>query len=477
MQRTVRLQRAVQNSTRYSRIGYATRRPTMDLYQWRDTPLFSRFGGMIDKSTGRQVYFGDTMYRTLSTATRFTADKSQRSATGAIWAIIGLNTLVFGAWQYAKATQDAGLVQKLQENFTISLQGWRQGRVWTALTSAFSHNWLPHFFFNMFAFYSFGSALAFIPGIGAAHIVPLCVGSALVGSASFLYDAYQRSPPQKQGGRMSSYMPVETYRSGLGASGMVMGVGATAACLMPFLPTNIMFIPIAIPLWATTLLFVGVDTYFLHSNSPVGHSAHLGGAIFGAMYYFAYLRRFGGAIWVADMENEKACVKMIETGQDCSSSKLWSPRGISKNPERLRTFLLTSLIFCHMHFSHELSHGLTALFTTSVSRSCARALSLKLRGLHTSTISFLPTQLNQGWHNDTTPAVSPHQSYIITTSTAVRTLTTELLQIHDGDYRGGEQYVVSTASGHESASFIANSSQANYSHDQHSEQQTPWVAA
>ncbi len=76
-----------------------------------------------------------------------------------------------------------------------------------------------------------------------------------------------------------------------------MGVGTAAACLLPFFPINIMFIPIGVPLWATMLLYVGVDTYFLRSTtSGIGHSAHLGGAVFGAVYYFAYLRRFGG-VW------------------------------------------------------------------------------------------------------------------------------------------------------------------------------------
>ena len=83
----------------------------------------------------------------------------------------------------------------------------------------------------------------------------------------------------------------------MGASGMVMGMSLVATCLWPTAPAGLILIPITFPLWVLTLGYVDVDTYFLKSEtSPIGHAAHLGGAAFGAAYYFAYLRGLGG-IW------------------------------------------------------------------------------------------------------------------------------------------------------------------------------------
>jgi membrane associated rhomboid family serine protease len=184
--------------------------------------------------------------------------------------------------------KDRKLLQTLYENFTLSIANWQAGRSWTLLTSAFSHTALVHFFFNMFALSTFSTIIAAFPGIGAAHMLALCMGSGIAGSFAWLYE--KTSGP---GGRQNAM--ARSHQAALGASGMVMGAAAVATCLMPAAPMYIMFIPIPIPLWATTLLFAGVDAYFLHSErSPIGHSAHLGGGLFGAMFYVAFLRRFGG---------------------------------------------------------------------------------------------------------------------------------------------------------------------------------------
>ena len=75
-----------------------------------------------------------------------------------------------------------------------------------------------------------------------------------------------------------------------------MGAAATATCLMPFAPMSLLFIPVPIPLWVLTGLYAAMDIWYLDTSTTVGHAAHLGGSIFGALYYFAYLRGHGG-IW------------------------------------------------------------------------------------------------------------------------------------------------------------------------------------
>ncbi len=204
-----------------------------------------------------------------------------RSTRAVIWTIIGLNTAVFGAWQYAGYNKDRNLLHRLLESFTSSMHNFKEGRYYTLITSAFSHQMLAHFAFNMFTLNAFGSILAFT-GVGGFHMVSLTIGSAAAAPGACLYQ--QANKPGIG----------NSYASALGPSGVVMAMGAAATCLMPFAPMQIMFIPINIPLWVLTLAYAGIDTYYLHSNSQIGHAAHLGGAIYGAIYYFAYLRRLGG---------------------------------------------------------------------------------------------------------------------------------------------------------------------------------------
>ena len=133
-----------------------------------------------------------------------------------------------------------------------------------------------------------------VPGVGAAHTFAISMGSAVVGSYAFLYHRQQKTPEPQKGIFGQQIVRSGDLYQGLGASGMVMGAGAVATCLRPFTPMNLMFIPIPVPLWVLTLLYVGLDTYYLNGSDRVGHDAHLGGSIFGALYYLVFLRRAGG---------------------------------------------------------------------------------------------------------------------------------------------------------------------------------------
>lgn len=244
-------------------------------------PFFSSNGTKMDAPVGLLLRrsFADGSFRSRR--------QSLQLATNLI---IGANAAVFLAWQYADYNKDRKLMQVLHEHFALSTHNWRNGHYWTVITSAFSHQNLMHFAFNMLTLRAFTSVLAWVPGFGATHFLTLGLGSAAAGSLAWLSEQGQTSGDRRWGSTATS-----VYKAALGASGLVMGVGAGAACLMPFAPMNFMFIPVAIPLWATTALFAAVDTYFLHSErSPIGHSAHLGGTVFGLLYYGAYLRKFGG---------------------------------------------------------------------------------------------------------------------------------------------------------------------------------------
>jgi membrane associated rhomboid family serine protease len=207
-----------------------------------------------------------------------------------IWSFIGLNTAVFGAWQYAagsgpfevvKMADRLPVMRYLQKNFLISVDHVRSGRFWTIITSEFSHQDLRHFVFNMIAFHQLSKVLIY-SGVPASRIVGLILGSAVTASAAFLVDFSSRAH--------SSNGLVKHV--GLGASGVVMGVTATVACIAPKMTVAVMGI-IPMPLWLFGAGTALVDTYLLGGNTGIGHSAHLGGAAFGVAYYFFRLRRYG----------------------------------------------------------------------------------------------------------------------------------------------------------------------------------------
>lgn len=186
----------------------------------------------------------------------------------------------------------------MDNNFLLSTDSIKAGRYHTLLTSAFSHRDIGHFVFNMIALFTFGNLLA-ISGVGRFHVLAAGLGSALVGSLASLYHQWPRQAPQKRdvwgafgGGRTRVLM------QNLGASGLVMGLGATATCLMPFAPMRLIFMPlIPIPLFVLTLVYFGVDAFFLdRGQTGIGHAAHMGGTVFGAIYYFTYLGKYGG-VW------------------------------------------------------------------------------------------------------------------------------------------------------------------------------------
>ncbi|KAK5715665.1 hypothetical protein LTR17_016734 [Elasticomyces elasticus] len=228
---------------------------------------------------------------------------TEPSVLRALWLLIGLNTVVFGGWQYAEYKRDSGLLRTLQDNFLLSWNNVRNGRPWVTLTSAFSHMGFQHFTFNMFSLYTFGYVLTHMPGLKASRILTLCLGSGLAGSAAWLYE---RQAPARTNSVWDR--AVARFREGnsallgqataLGASGMVMGVGAAATLFAPLYPVRLYFLP-RIPLFVSTIGFLAVDTYFLGSDrTGIGHSAHLGGAVFGAAFYLLSLRRIAGGLFV-----------------------------------------------------------------------------------------------------------------------------------------------------------------------------------
>lgn len=146
----------------------------------------------------------------------------------------------------------------------------------------------------MISFDAFASVLCWAGGVGVgpAHIWVLTLGSALVGSAAWLY----QKKPTIQNGRFGPYGEhgLAAVRDARGASGVVSGFAAAAALIAPTMKMRLFFIPVGIPMWILAGAYTAMDVFYLNNNDNVGRSAHLGGTVFGAVYYLAALRGYGG---------------------------------------------------------------------------------------------------------------------------------------------------------------------------------------
>lgn len=187
--------------------------------------------------------------------------------------------------------------QYMYRHFTLSAEGISQGRVHTLITSIFSHTSVFHLAFNMLAvrpvmltcggrcqsysqnhpwqLHSF-APVAFIGLGGVVPFLTMYGVAGLVGSTAFV--ALQRIKASRTGD------PWHLQTPGLGASGAVYSVLAYGILARPRAQLLIFFIPM--PAYVAGLLLAGYSVYGLLDNrSQVGHAAHLGGIVVGAIAY------------------------------------------------------------------------------------------------------------------------------------------------------------------------------------------------
>jgi len=197
--------------------------------------------------------------------------------TPAVSVIIGINVLVFLAWQAASVLPN--LENFMVVNFLVSTSRLTHGYVWTLLTAAFSHNELWHLAINMFVLWSFGTLLERL--WGTRTFVLFYLAAAVFSSLSHCL--------------VSSVLLGDNNIAALGASGAISGLLLAYALYFPH-HKILLFGIIPIPALAGVLGFVGIDLWGLVAQSrggglPIGHGAHLGGALAGAVMYFFWLRR------------------------------------------------------------------------------------------------------------------------------------------------------------------------------------------
>ncbi len=200
--------------------------------------------------------------------------------------IIFLNILVFIAWRFGSQHE----LQFMVDHFLVSWTGLSEERWWTLLTSVFSHTMFLHLLINMFVLNSFGPIVEAIVGtrrflifyISAGMFSSLC--HALV-SAFFL---------------QSPELPA------LGASGAISGLILFFSLMFPREKILLLgFIPL--PAFFGALVFIGLDIVGLIAQAeggglPIGHGAHLGGALAGTIFYFLHRRAVVKAMMIVNNE-------------------------------------------------------------------------------------------------------------------------------------------------------------------------------
>ncbi|GAA6013831.1 hypothetical protein JCM10207_008207 [Rhodosporidiobolus poonsookiae] len=196
-----------------------------------------------------------------------------------LWGLLGINLAVFLVWNYATqlATRfrDASLWRAMQRNFTVSWQNLSQGRIWTLVTSAFSHEGTSHILVNCLSLYFLAPAAMSI--LGNAGFLSLYLFSSVISSAtSALFARFVTQNP---------------YHSAHGASGATFSLASFFALSHPH-ARFLLFFVVPVPAW---LCVGGLFAWDLYSGlgrrgGTVDSMGHVGGAIAGALFF---LRRIG----------------------------------------------------------------------------------------------------------------------------------------------------------------------------------------
>jgi membrane associated rhomboid family serine protease len=142
-------------------------------------------------------------------------------------------------------------------------QVWRGMQWYRLFSSGLIHADWMHLLFNMVSLFFFGASIE--KSLGGAALVLIYTVGIVVGSITALL-RHRRSL---------------SYRA-LGASGGVCAVIASSALLFPDSMVSFMLLPIPMPAWIASCLFIVASVINAkRNNDGIGHDAHLGGTFAG----------------------------------------------------------------------------------------------------------------------------------------------------------------------------------------------------
>lgn len=192
-------------------------------------------------------------------------------ATRLINLITFINIAVFLMW--FGCVHVVGGPQFMVDNFLVSWTSLEDGRWWTLLTSAFSHNRIFHIAINMFVIRGFGSVMNLEMGNKKFILFYLIAGM----SGSLLHSF------------TSNFWMSQPDLPALGASGAIAGIILYFSLIFPEEKILLLgLIPVR-AMWGAIIL-VAFDVWGLleqtrGGGSFLGHGAHLGGAASGIIWF------------------------------------------------------------------------------------------------------------------------------------------------------------------------------------------------
>ncbi|KAF9560619.1 hypothetical protein EC968_006093 [Mortierella alpina] len=172
---------------------------------------------------------------------RFSSNFSVDSSNKVVSSIVAINIAVFATWQYAeenaKRFRDGRLYYFMYRNFTDTAQNLKEGRVWTLVTSAFSHKEWYHIILNTMVLLSFGDPVWRM--LGTRKFLAVYLGSAISASLSSIsYYAYLE--PYLR--RIQNKPKSNSIHYSMGASGSLMGMTTAFACVYPMSQYSLFFV-------------------------------------------------------------------------------------------------------------------------------------------------------------------------------------------------------------------------------------------
>lgn len=182
--------------------------------------------------------------------------------------ILITNFIVFLLWVFMMRTPTGAAF--MSAHFTVSAAHLSHGYIHTLVTSAFSHFAPLHILFNMLFLWWFGKELE-DSVYGARNFAVLYLGGGLIASL----------------GHVAFNLGTGFDQPALGASGSVMAVLVVAAMLFPDRPIYLFFGALTVPLKWLVIAFIAFDLFPMLEGrmSGVAHAAHLGGALFGFLFF------------------------------------------------------------------------------------------------------------------------------------------------------------------------------------------------
>jgi membrane associated rhomboid family serine protease len=202
---------------------------------------------------------------------RRVADDTRR-ADRLLWVLLGINIAVFVLWQFAR--NDGLLVTLMSMHFTVSVESVLSLRLWTLLTTNFSHYDATHLLFNCIALYIFGRDVGRALGFNTLLNLYL-VGGVASAVGHVVYGLVTGDPTPA-----------------LGASGSVMALAVMYGALFPNRTLLLNFF-IPVPAGVAVGLFIAMDVFgvFGVGGGTIAHAAHLGGAAWGLAWWWFRVRR------------------------------------------------------------------------------------------------------------------------------------------------------------------------------------------